>query len=159
MAAPPGLSQEQWQQVLAVLSNTKSSTDDRSWLLDTGASNHVTGNLALLSHVTNISPCPIGLPDGRQSSSTKQGQVQLSRHLVLNNVLYEPGLNCNLISVTHLIDDMHCVLQFTKQLCVIQDPSTRTLIGAGERRDDLYYFRTVPDVRVVTAGGVATAEL
>ena len=48
-----------------------------------------------------------------------QGEVQLTHTIVLRNVFYVPQLNCNLMSVTHLADDMNCVMLFTKTLCVI----------------------------------------
>lgn len=35
----------------------------------------------------------------------------------------------------------------------------RTLIGAGERRDGLYYFRGVPEVRALAMDGGITPEL
>lgn len=63
------------------------------------------------------------------------------RRLKLSNVLYVPKLSCNLISVTQLIDETNCVVQFSNSLCVMQDRTSRMLIGLGERIDGLYYFR------------------
>ena len=54
--------------------------------------------------------------------------------LKLTNVLYVPKLNYNLISVSQMMDELKCVIQFTDKLCVVQDHISRTLIGAGEWR-------------------------
>lgn len=146
--ALPGMTSSPWQQFLNLLGNsTPKPTDDRlmgeyfinPWIIiDTGASMHVTGNIKLLSNLVNIPECPVGLPDGNKSFASKCGKARLSHGLVLKNVLYVPQLNCNLISVSHLSDDLNFVVQFTNNLCVIQDRTLRTLIGVGERRDGLY---------------------
>ena len=41
--------------------------------------------------------------------------------LKLTNVLYMPKLNCNLISVSQMMDELKCVVQFTDKLCVVYD--------------------------------------
>nr|GMC97570.1 retrovirus-related Pol polyprotein from transposon TNT 1-94 [Ipomoea batatas]GMC97572.1 retrovirus-related Pol polyprotein from transposon TNT 1-94 [Ipomoea batatas] len=136
------------------LNETMTGKDDM-WIIDTGASNYMTGNVNILHNVSNMTGCPVGLPDGRSTVATKKGLVNLDERLKMHNVLYVPELNCNLISVSQLIDDSNCIAQFTKDLCVIQDRTSRMLIGAGERRNGLYYFRKIPSIRVskVDSGG------
>ena len=63
--------------------------------------------------------------------------------LILTNVLYVPKLKCNLISVPQITDEGNCVIQFTDKLCMMQDRISRTLIGVGERKDGLYWYRGV----------------
>nr|GLL39973.1 copia protein (gag-int-pol protein) [Ipomoea trifida] len=141
-----GLNNEQWQTLLAALNACKGGLNetmtgkDHTWIIDTGASNHMTGNVNILHNVSNMTGCPVGLPDGRSTVATKKGLVNLDEILKMHNVLYVPELNCNLISVSQLIDDSNCIAQFTKDLCVIQDRTSRMLIGAGEQRSGLYYF-------------------
>ena len=84
------------------------------------------------------------MPNGNKAIATKEGTIELNGNIILKNVLYVLGLNCNLISVSQIIDDLDCIVQFTKKLCVIQDPVTRMLIGAGERKDGLCFFRNLP---------------
>lgn len=120
-----GLSNEQWQNLLQMLNNHKPSTSKRMtcnhinnpWIIDTGASNHMTGSLKNMSELRGVSGCPVGLPDGQYAVATKEGSVQLDENLELKNVLYVPRLNCNLISVSQLIDESDCIAQFTKNLC------------------------------------------
>lgn len=62
-ASLPNLSAEQWQTIATMFGNAHSSTDRLhgefskiSWIIDTGASNHVTGDESYLPHV------PLGSP-------------------------------------------------------------------------------------------------
>ncbi|KAL2941173.1 Retrovirus-related Pol polyprotein from transposon RE1 [Bienertia sinuspersici] len=130
-----------------------------SWIVDTGASHHVTDDATCLMDVHTIYPCPVGLPDGSHAMATTEGCVFLADNIILEHVLFVPQLNCNLISVSKMIDDSQCFVQFTDSLCAIQDRLSRSLIGAGERIDGLYYFQRLPKVCAVTNTGVSTFEL
>lgn len=83
-ASLPHLSATQWQTIATMFGNTRSSTDrlhgefsKHSWIIDTGASNHVTGNKSCLFNVHDIGLCLVGLPDGQQIIATKEGSVKL----------------------------------------------------------------------------------
>ena len=89
----------------------------------------MTGNLAQLSNVEGTRPIPIRLPNGGYSMATKRGSVQLSPKLTLYDVLFVPDLDCNLISIAQLIEELFCTVTFTKKLCVIWDHITRSPIG------------------------------
>ena len=129
------------------------------WILDTGASHHITGTLSVLANVHSIAACPVGLPNGCSASATMEGDVYLTDTLILHNVLFVLGFQCHLISVSHLLADNDCTLQFTSSLCAIQDRSSGTLIGAGERRGGLYYFRTVPKIHAAAVADLPTFDL
>ena len=79
--------------------------------------------------------------------------------ITLEHVLFVPQLNCNLISVSKLIDDSLCHVRFTDSLCAIQDHRSGSLIGGGERVDGLYYFRRIPAVCAIPGSGVSNFEL
>ncbi|XP_074266507.1 uncharacterized protein LOC141589782 [Silene latifolia] len=135
--------------VNAVLSNPSSSSDDRlsgmflDWIIDTGASHHVTGDITWLTGSHSIPACPIRLPNGQGVSATIAGTVWLSDSLFLSHVLYVPSLTCNLLSVSQLVEATDYVVSFGANSCYIQDPSSRTRIGVGELRDGLYFLRVV----------------
>lgn len=76
-----------------------------SWIIDTSASRHVTGDASRLTDIVSIIASPVCLPDGSLVIATKEGRAPLSGKLTLENVLYVPTLNCNFISVSQLIDD------------------------------------------------------
>lgn len=135
----PGLSSEQLQRLLALIEPSP-DIDKLSgklqpnvcWLLDSGASHHMTGNISLLHNVHAISPSRVGLPNGDNTTAIKDGTVTLQPGLVLHHVLYVPNLAVNLVSISKLISDADCCAIFTDRLCILQDRTTRSPIGLGE---------------------------
>lgn len=115
--------------------------NDTPWLLESGASHHMTGIIDHLFDCSNIPPFPVSLPDGVHTTATTQGSVRLSPTLVLHNVLFMPNIKCNHISVGQLSLDALCYVTFTDCFCVLQDRTTRMSIGLGEARNRTDYFR------------------
>ena len=132
----PGLNTDRWQTLLQMLGGSKPATikkmTGKPWIIDTGASNHMTGMIGDLRDLREIAQCSVGLPDGSSAIATKEGTVTLESNLCLKNVLYVPGLTCNLISMSQLTDHYNCFVQFTNGLCVIQHRTSRMLIGVVE---------------------------
>ncbi|GAA0139228.1 hypothetical protein LIER_00816 [Lithospermum erythrorhizon] len=91
--------------------------------------------------------------------STRRARVMLSNSLTLLNVLYVPNLHCNLISISQLLAEHCCDIVFTHNLCFVQDRSARMVIGAGERRDGLYYFCEVAVTPTTSLLAIQTAHL
>ncbi|GJW47591.1 retrovirus-related pol polyprotein from transposon TNT 1-94 [Tanacetum coccineum] len=107
-----------------------------------GASLHMTCIIENLSNLKEIVQWHVELPGGNIAMVKKKGDVCFDNGFVLRNVLYVPGLTCNLLSVPQLLDEGNCIVQFAQKICVIQDLTSRTVIGAGERMDGgLFYFR------------------
>ena len=120
MSPLPELNSEQWQNLLKMLSGSKTTMmTGESWIIDTGASNHMTGEIVDLRDLTEIALCPMGLPDGSSTIATKEGTVILDRNFCLKNVISVLGLTCKLIFVSQLTDYHNCFVQFTSGLCVI----------------------------------------
>ncbi|WCJ23129.1 Retrovirus-related Pol polyprotein from transposon RE2 [Euphorbia peplus] len=86
-----GITPGQWTQLLDLLNQAK--TTERlqgkkanfEWIIDTGATHHVTGNFSQLKDVQTIATCPIGLPDGKTAEASQEGTVKLPRGLSLSN--------------------------------------------------------------------------
>ncbi|KAK9697684.1 hypothetical protein RND81_08G053900 [Saponaria officinalis] len=99
-----------------------------SWIIDTGASNHVTGKLSCLENCETIASRPVGLPNGHQVESTIIGSVYINDSLTLCRVLFVPSLTCNLLSVPQLVSEHDYLFEFTKTSCFIQDRTMRRTI-------------------------------
>ncbi|KAL1219887.1 Retrovirus-related Pol polyprotein from transposon TNT 1-94 [Cardamine amara subsp. amara] len=145
-----GLSNEQWKTLIKVLEEKQGTTPRLSgknlhldWVLDSGASNHMTGYEDLLCYSKYILPCTIGLPNGEKIIARKKGTVVFDEDFELKNVLFVPDLKCNLISVSQLIADSDLVMQIANKGCVIHDRIRRNLTGAGELKDVIYFFRRI----------------
>ena len=89
------------------------------WIVDMGASHHMTGQLECLTNVRNILEYSVGLPNGAEIVATKEGTVVLNDKLRLTNVLYVPSLHCNAVSVSQLLKDSDCMIQFTDKFLLI----------------------------------------
>ncbi|OIT26574.1 hypothetical protein A4A49_65536, partial [Nicotiana attenuata] len=73
------------------------------WILDSGASNHMTFNKSLLTHIkTSVYPMLITLPNGYRVKVTEIGTVTLAPNIILHKVLYVPSFKYNLISIHSL---------------------------------------------------------
>ncbi|RAL47197.1 hypothetical protein DM860_017012 [Cuscuta australis] len=95
-----GLTPDQMTRLLSMLDVSSSDKDTgsngeasaREWLIDSGASHHMTGNISLLTDVVPMAPCVITLPNGTQTTATRCGRVRLSPEVVLRGVLLVPHL-------------------------------------------------------------------
>ena len=97
-----------------------------SWIVDTGASDHMSYNPQLFTHLHTLNtPIHITLPDGSHKTVTHAGSVTLCPQINLHNILYVPEFKFNLISVSKLLTDLHLTALFTPHQCTFQDLSTR----------------------------------
>ena len=91
-----------------------SVSPSHAWIVDSGASDHMTGESTLFS---SYSPCAgnqkIKIADGSFSAVAGKGSVVLSPELSLENVLHVPKLSCNLMSVSKLAEDTNCQTNFS----------------------------------------------
>uniref|UniRef100_A0A2N9FIZ1 Uncharacterized protein n=1 Tax=Fagus sylvatica TaxID=28930 RepID=A0A2N9FIZ1_FAGSY len=108
----------------------KHASKSPSWIVDSGASDHMTPSAALLHSIASNTPCkPVQIPDGSLLPVTHTGKVSLSNNITLNNVLCVPSFTCNLLSVSKCTRDLNSVVIFLSDLCVFQDLISRRLIG------------------------------
>lgn len=115
------------------------------WILDTGATDHMICDISLFtSNVQSIST-KINLPNGHSTVATHVGQINLVPNLVLNNALYVPCFQFNLISISKLTADNNCFVKFVDSSCILQDLTSHKMIGFAEVKDGLYHF-SVPSV-------------
>jgi hypothetical protein len=125
----------------ALLSSTCTASSP-TWIIDSGASKHITGNSNLISF---LKPSPnhplVYIADGSSSPVVGIGSVQTTSLLPLHSVLYVPKCPLNLLSVSRLTKSLNCSVEFFPHHCVIQDLQTRKRIGGGrEGADGLYYL-------------------
>ncbi|KAI5402106.1 hypothetical protein KIW84_066538 [Lathyrus oleraceus] len=92
-----GLTSDQLQTLASLLNNVKLGSIEKlngkcsflPWIIDTGASHHMTGKWDCLTNIHNIFEFSIGLPNGEETVATKEGNVVLNERLQLKNVLYD----------------------------------------------------------------------
>jgi len=113
------------------------------WVLDSGASHHMTFNRDILSNISKLpTTVYVTIPNDKEEIITIEGTVNLGNGLVLQNVLYIPSFTCNLISVHQLANDKNCIIIYSARCCLIQDLTSKTLIGTAEKRNGVYYLKS-----------------
>uniref|UniRef100_A0A2N9GB44 Integrase catalytic domain-containing protein n=1 Tax=Fagus sylvatica TaxID=28930 RepID=A0A2N9GB44_FAGSY len=117
------------------------SSSSPSWVIDSGASDHMTGNSSLLSHTSSpCSPSFVTVANGTKTPVQGKGTVTTS-NLTLSDVLYLPEFPFNLLSVHKLTLALNCSVAFYPSHCEFQDLKTKRMIGGGFVKDGLYYFQ------------------
>ncbi|RVW15825.1 Retrovirus-related Pol polyprotein from transposon TNT 1-94 [Vitis vinifera] len=111
----------------------------RPWIVDTGASDHMTGDAAILqNYKPNNGHSSVHIADGSKSKIAGTGSIKLTKDLYLDSVLHVPNLDCNLLSISKLAHDLQCVTKFYPNLCVFQDLKSGKMIGSAELCSGLY---------------------
>jgi hypothetical protein len=117
------------------------SSSSPSWVIDSGASDHMTGNSSFISHITSTcSPSFVTVANGTKTPVQGKGTITTS-DLTLSNVLYLPQFSFNLLSVHKLTVALNCSVAFYPSHCEFQDLKTKMMIGGGFVKDGLYYFQ------------------
>ncbi len=121
------------------------------WLVDSGASRHMTREKELLTDYREFEkPEKVGLGDGRTVEAMGVGNVHVRmvfkvsepKRAVLHQVLYVPKLACNLLSVRATAAKGNTV-KFGRSKCWIRDGNGK-LRGMGSLVDKLYQLDCKP---------------
>ena len=111
------------------------------WILDIGASKHVTSSHSSSPSSSNSSF--VWLPNGTQLSISHVENIPFSTNIILHDVLHIINFQCNLIYIQKLIHDANCFVIFLPTFCVIQDQVLRRPIGLSDTRHGVCYLHLV----------------
>ncbi|XP_074327323.1 uncharacterized protein LOC141665244 [Apium graveolens] len=111
------------------------------WIMDTGATDHMTADFDLLHNVKSAKPhVTVNLPTGATTMVTHLGDVKLASGLKLLNVLYVPVFTHNLLSINKLSRDNDCYVVFSPTECTIIDAETHVVKSKGIVSNGLYHL-------------------
>ncbi|KAK9682325.1 hypothetical protein RND81_10G065200 [Saponaria officinalis] len=128
----------------SLVNSTQKSVASTSWIMDTGASDHITFNINILCDVHALEHhVLVGLPDGSVKVVHQVGPHHLTSYITLHNVLLVRDFHHNLLSVGKLVHDSQLVAIFDTHTCVLQDPSSKAPKGVAQRHGDLYWFHAL----------------
>ncbi|XP_074265379.1 uncharacterized protein LOC141587809 [Silene latifolia] len=120
-----------------------SSTCFNSWILDSGASDHMCGNKNLFSILKTVPlPYSISLPNGEHAIINAMGEVPISSDIVLKNVLYVPSFRFNLLSISRLLKQLNKAISFTPEFCCLQGSSMKMPLILGKQHRNLYFLKS-----------------
>ena len=102
------------------------------WILDSGASDHISGNKDLFSSLTTTPTLPtVALANGSQTMAKGIGLAYPLPSLPLTSVLCTLECPFNLISISKITRTLNCSIIFSNKFVTLQDRSTGKTIGIG----------------------------
>ena len=94
------------------------SSSTLPWVIDSGASDHMTSNSSIISNISHLSsPSFVTVANGTKTHVQGIGTVS-TPNLTLSSVLYLPQFFLNLLSVHKLTHSLNCSLTFYPTHCV-----------------------------------------
>jgi len=117
-----------------------------NWIIDSGASRHLTANRSLLEDYIDILPTAITIGNGQEITAIGQGNITIpttSGSIPLSRALHVPDIGRNLISVANIVDQGFRV-EFTRTTCAVSKGNT--VQGIGKREGNIYYFSGLQEV-------------
>jgi hypothetical protein len=142
-----------YKSMIATCSSAIVNINRNTWIVDSGATHHMTPNAEFFLTLEDVSENII-IADGSSTPAVKRGTVAV--HLVNNrgilesfeasNTLLVPGLKHGILSVKQLTENDKRVT-FDKNSCQISQDNQ--LLIEAKKQDRLYVINTVPDTKMV----------
>lgn len=100
-----------------------SRIDSSSWILDSGATEHMTYDNSILSDIRPLLKLVfVNLPNSQKVRVNQIGMARILLNLTLKNVLFVPGFRFNLLSVYRLTKTLDCHLLFCSFAALFSGP-------------------------------------
>ena len=120
------------------------------WIIDSGATDHMTGNHHLFSSYTPYAnPSSITIANGSNSCVIGSGSVHPTPSIHLPSVLNVSDLAFNLLSPSKLTKQLNCSISLFPDYCLIQDLTTKQIIGEGTSLEAITFLMIECIVRLL----------
>ena len=113
-----------------------------SWIVDSGATRHITNNKSLITNIQYLEqPVELTVANNQTIKLSEIGEAYLSgnNNIKLENVTYAPTFKSNLISVSKIVDSGSEVT-FKQNEAIIKQARTGMVIASVPRKGNLYIF-------------------
>jgi hypothetical protein len=121
---------------------------DTNWYVNSGATDNITGDLDKLTMRDDYTGNDeIHTTSGAGMEIQKIGQSIVhtpDRNLLLNNVLFAPDANKNLISVHHFTTDNNAFIELHPDFFLVKDQATKRTLLRGRCKRGLYPLQSIP---------------
>jgi len=128
----------------------KTAFGHKTWVIDTGASDHIVCSVTLMHSFTSISQCFVELRNGESTQVTHVSSAHVSTNLTLHHVPCVPSFSFNLLSVNKLTQKLPYCLVFLPHFCFIQDLIHWWKIGKGGVSNGLYLLQNITSASAVS---------
>lgn len=136
-----------------------SKVEDLKWIVDCGATNHMSSSLSNLTNVKLVKSDQnrkVHLPNGEVALVSHIGSCRLIDTGELKDVLFVPDFQYNLLSVSKLTRELHCFVSFYHGFILVQDLSIGKMKGIGKEHDVLYWMVSQNSHKTAHTQGVDT---
>ncbi|KAM2593817.1 hypothetical protein TB1_042915 [Malus domestica] len=96
-----------------------STTRDSGWIIDSGATDHMTYDASLFHHMTSPPKENVITANGDVALVMGAGSISLTPSLSLHNTLLVPSLSNHLLSVSQVTEQLECVVQMFPTFCLL----------------------------------------
>ncbi|KAE8651778.1 hypothetical protein Csa_006130, partial [Cucumis sativus] len=140
----------------AYMSSTSQDKNSNRWYPDTGATNHITNDLANLNYSTNYNEVEqVHVGNGTSLKILNSGHsffipsdilISPNNHcpiLSIPNLLHVPHIKKNLLSVSQFTKDNNCFFEFHPTICFVKCQETEKFLLQGQLHEGLYRFSLV----------------
>ena len=117
-------------------SSNTSGIPSSLWILDSGASHHMSPHMSSFSSLSPRAPVSVLSASATPMSVEGVGSI-VTPYISLTDVYYIPTLALNLASVSQLCKS-GCWVFFSDTFCCVQDIRSQKVIGIGRRLGELY---------------------
>lgn len=121
--------------------NVSTDHSQFKWIIDTGATNHITPHLHLLQDVHSCT-ATLQFPNGATAAISHVGKLCLTDNIILSNVLRVPSFAYNFLSISKLLQDTTWQVTFVANKWYIQDHVWMKTLDLGKEENGLYVLNT-----------------
>ena len=141
---------------LANLNKCLVSSSSSEWVIDSGATYHMTSNSSLFSTFqSQPSPSTATLADGSNAFVLRSSTIVPTQSIPLTSVLSLPNFSFNLMSISKLTRELNCYISFFLDFCLFRDLMTKHIISRGRESGSLYIL-DLSVLRPIACSGVTT---
>ena len=135
--------------------------DNDTWFIDSGCSEHMTGNMENFVSLQVHHGGRIVFGDNYQGRIVGKGLVKLANSIHVGDVNLVETLGFNLLSLAMLCDQGNNKVTFDKDQCLVQHKPTKKIIMRGKRHHNSYIFdkKFVPESPLCLSSITDTTEL
>lgn len=124
---------------------TSNSHMSSSWIVDSGASEHISDNSQIFTTIHNCGPISNSLPNGDNLTVSMNGVVNVTPNITIHDVYLSLAFYVNLISVSRLTASSYYSFSFTDKHAFICDKVMKRIVGQADMIRGLYYLKHVPE--------------
>ena len=115
--------------------------NNEKWILDSGATDHMTGNRNLLRSFRTLENDQYFTVANDEKIKIKGwGMISILNKNFLQDVFYIENCTVNLLSISKLTKELNCQIIFDQDNVIFQDQITKEKIGEGFLENGLYFL-------------------